>query len=165
MKRAFFVLGAESSGTRVLTRAFISAGCWGSDEHTQPLDNLIFSDSPDLIVFRRSLPHDFKWPDIIDIKQHIEKAGYDLITVGIVRDTDITALSQVRNQHVATVEKAEENIEKAIRIASLFVDAFIHYHTFVTDAWYRKERFEDFGLPEPDMDFYNGNEKYAHLVA
>ena len=168
MKRAFFVIGAESSGTRVLTRAFISAGCWGNGEHIQRLDaRPKFDVFPALIVFRRSLPHfhePTEWPDVGEIQENIKKAGYELTTVAIMRDSEITALSQIRNQHISDLEEAENNIEKAIRIVGLFADDFIHYHTFVTDAWYRKEKFEGFGLPEPDMDFYNGNSKYEHLV-
>ena len=169
MKRAFFVIGAESSGTRVLTRAFISAGCWGNGGHVQRLDaRPKFDVFPDLIVFRRSLPHFHgasRWFDVGEIQENIKNAGYELTTVAIMRDPAITALSQTRdNQHADTLKEAEANIEKATRIIGLFADEFIHYHTFVTDAWYRKEKFDGFGLPEPDMEFYDGNWKYEHLL-
>jgi LPS sulfotransferase NodH len=37
-KRAFLVLGPESSGTRLMTKLLMVAGCYGDDGHVQRLD-------------------------------------------------------------------------------------------------------------------------------
>ena len=70
MKRAFLVLGAESSGTRLVTRLLIAAGCHGDGGHQQPFDKWQAASSPfdgkDPIVWRRSYPWTeyHLWPNL-----------------------------------------------------------------------------------------------------
>lgn len=92
-KRCFIVVGVESSGTRYVTRMLISGGCRGSGEHHQPLVDQpgtwipvvpVPADKP--LVFRRSFPHgvgdgDSNWPDIEQMMNQVESAGYDQIVL------------------------------------------------------------------------------------
>jgi hypothetical protein len=165
-KKAFFVIGAESSGTRVLTQAFIAAGCWGDGGHAQRLDDLNFNDRPPIIVFRRSLPHANKWPKVADLKRRMEGGGYEVKIVGIERDPNFVMLSQLRNrQHSRTKEEASEKIGRATRLVKAHADEIVKYPYLVNDPWYRKQFFEKHGLIEPAMHFYNGDAKYEHNMA
>ena len=66
MKRAYLVLGAESSCTRFITKCLIKAGCSGTTldwETHEPHPNghaqkIVFTDpTENCIVWRRSFPH------------------------------------------------------------------------------------------------------------
>lgn len=123
MKRAFIVVGPESSGTRVLTRLLIALGCWGDGGHYQPLDrqirerkvSLVKSGDKD-IVFRRSIPHSGKYPDIVDIANVFLRAGALPILIVTTRNWPCMALSQVKNRHARSVEEAYGKIRKAEKI-------------------------------------------------
>lgn len=73
MKKLFFVIGPESSGTRLTTRILCESGCFGDFEHYQRLDEFVRGNTDDLnsitngaesIVFRRSVPHGEELADI-----------------------------------------------------------------------------------------------------
>lgn len=165
MRRAFFVLGPESSGTRMLTKALMECGAYGDSSHEQRLDTLDFDEAPDLIVFRRSVPHAGIWPPIRGLIRKMEKAGYDVTPIVIVRNPHYTALSQVRVMHSPSYEVARERIQVAGAQIGWDLgndpDAlFVQYEQLVEDEDYRAEFFEEIGLEEPDMEFYNGNLKY-----
>lgn len=73
MYKAYIVLGGESTGTRLVTRILIRAGCIGDSGHVQSLDELIPNHKLDLragqsFVWRRSMPHNKHW---IDIRQEL----------------------------------------------------------------------------------------------
>jgi len=78
-RTAVVVLGPEASGTRMMTEFCIRGGYFGDSKHAQRLDNLKFASAPDRIVFRRSLPHSRKWPNLLDIHSRLEKANYTTI--------------------------------------------------------------------------------------
>ena len=161
MKKAFFVVGAESSGTRMLTEAFISAGCYGDAGHEQRLDRERLDEAPGLVVFRRSLPHATKWPDLEKMKQRFTDAGYMVVMVQVKRNMDIMVQSQLRGeQHAKNKDQAIANILKANKTIRQYEHKTVHYESFVTDADVREEFFFNLGLPAPDMQFYDGNLKY-----
>ncbi|MBN1814714.1 MAG: hypothetical protein JXA14_22935 [Anaerolineae bacterium] len=115
MKQAFFVVGPESSGTRLLTRVLIRSGCFGDDGHRQRMDDLVFYGRPSHIAFRRSVPHDGGWPDLARIVRLMRQAGYDVTALVTVRELQAMAKSQVRAGHVRTISTALGNIERAYR--------------------------------------------------
>ena len=70
MRKAFIVVGPESSGTRATTKVLGLGGCFGDAEHDQRIDSFLVKnqlppnvgDSP--IVLRRSVPHEGVFPDL-----------------------------------------------------------------------------------------------------
>lgn len=111
-QKAYLVLGPESSGTRLVTRILINAGCIGSDQHTQPWDQEPFPDPVSQIVFRRSVPHGGNWPDIRDVLQRIKNRGYIPHAVIMSRDWHSIIKSQVACQHVKNEDEAKDNLGK-----------------------------------------------------
>lgn len=166
MKTAYFVMGPESSGTRMLTQAFISLGIYGDGGHNQRLDKG-FTDAPDRIVFRRSLPHGKTWTRIHNFINRMKRAGYQsIVPILIVRDKETTALSQIKNKHVKSVEQSYTHIARAIdhiyhelALVSL-TPHVIHYEPFVNRANVRRHFFNSLELPNPVMNFYDANSKY-----
>jgi len=168
MKTAFFVVGPESSGTRMLTKAFCALGIYGDFRHKQRMDDLNFSITPEKIVLRRSLPHGDSWPPLADIVSEMRQAGYlAIIPLLIVRDKDATVKSQISHAHAKEDAEAKANIQYAIdyayqEFASIgLTPLVICYEPFVKHQSVRKAFFRQLGLTEPIMNFYDGNEKYG----
>lgn len=122
IKRAFFVVGAESTGTRLATRILIAGGCAGSAGHDQPFDEHGFGDE-ECVVIRRSFPHRGRWPQLSDFVNEY-KGEFDFRAVWTVRDYDCTAHSQVRNKHVPELAAAYKNIQRA----NLIIAGQLGYH-------------------------------------
>ena len=66
-RKIYIVLGGESTGTRLVTKLMMQAGCYGEDAHIQSMDGDVkemrwdkikatLKNQP--IVWRRSFPHD-----------------------------------------------------------------------------------------------------------
>ena len=110
-KRAYLVLGPESSGTRLMTRLLIAAGCEGTDEHVQPWDSQ--TPTAPLIVWRRSLPHGGQWPDVQRLVARLQEADYAVTALVMSRDWHPMALSQIDNGHVADMAQAISHIQRA----------------------------------------------------
>ncbi len=114
---AYLVVGPESSGTRMVTELLIAAGCEGDCGHTQRWDqgSPEAADHP-MIVWRRSVPHAGRWPDIAAICADLVSAGYGrLIVLVTVRDATCLERSQVMRRHVGTCVSARENISRCYR--------------------------------------------------
>lgn len=164
MKIAYFVIGPESSGTRMLTKAFISAGCFGDSSIDQRMDDMNFSES--LIVFRRSLPHGGVWPHITHIVDVMRQSGYRVHPVMIIRDKTCTIKSQIKNQHVTTEIEAMDNIRFGIEYAYRHLSSIglnpvvVLYEIFVKYPESRELFFKSLGLMAPLMEFHDGNLKY-----
>lgn len=114
MKRAFFVTGPESSGTRLMSSILIAAGCYGDDTHEQRLDHAIPENEP-LLVWRRSVPHRGEWPNITGYLCDLQQAGYEVTTLIMSRDWHSMAISQEQAPHAADVDIAQRNIRDAYR--------------------------------------------------
>lgn len=111
--RAFFVLGPESSGTRLVTQLLIAAGCVGDAGHSQRFDTESFGDAPD-VVLRRSVPHCRAW---LNWQELADRAtGRDIMAVICVRDPTVMVKSQIDNGHVRNAEHAKRNIAAAYRM-------------------------------------------------
>jgi len=123
-KVAYFVIGPESSGTKLVTKLLMNAGCFGADGHQQPIDDAIGNDEymdrllagEDKIVIRRSWPHgvDHKEPDVKGIFEALESRGYEVKFVVTMRSWPTMIESQVdAEQHAKTRWAAYENIVEA----------------------------------------------------
>lgn len=112
---AFIVVGPESTGTRLVTRLLISAGCAGTGEHVQVWDSSLPSpDRNGAAVWRRSIPHNRKWPSLVDMQRTLLAQGYRTIRVVVTcRDWHATQESQVKARHVPHQHAARKNIQRA----------------------------------------------------
>ena len=111
--RAFLVLGPVSSGTRLMTRLLIMAGCKGSGKHDQPFDDELPVNEP-LIAWRRSVPHrGWKLPNIQDMRGQLK--GYETTAIITSRDWYPTAKSIVKNHPPETMAEAYDSIQNAYR--------------------------------------------------
>jgi len=163
MKRAFFVVGPESSGTRHLTKVLMDGGCFGDDGHVQRMDDLNFQGRPDNIVLRRSIPHARRWPNLLHIIQTMQKAGYFVTTLAMVRDQYAMARSQVRIGHVPDTDTAWQNIDRAYgQIAKLPLPMiFVPYEAGILHPQSYNALLERLELAPPEkLYIYDGNEKY-----
>ncbi len=131
-KRAFFVIGPESSGNRYVTRCFIEAGCFGDYSHGQRLDkDEGFQEATDTVVFRRSVPHGegWAWPNLDMQLERFRDRGYqDVRVVALVRNQYCTIESHLKGnkvdgseRHAQTKEQAEKKIIGAMRRIASFI--------------------------------------------
>jgi hypothetical protein len=111
---AILVAGPESSGTRMHTRIMIAAGFFGNDTHAQELDKG-FQAAPDRIVFRRSMPHNRKWPDLHAIVADLRAFDYEVKLIVCMRSVWAMIRSQIRAGHAADRRHAANNIDQAYR--------------------------------------------------
>lgn len=168
MKRAFFIIGPESSGTKMLTEAFVSVGCYGNKGHRQSLDHVDIGDVGDEIVWRRSMPHGRGWPTFDDIFGKVREYGYVIYPILIFRDKDYTVRSQMKHGHVGSSGEGRLHIYRAIE--SIYVNLakqgmvpyVISYEAFVGNEEVRRVFFGQFGFPLPGIKFYNANNKYGY---
>jgi len=165
MRRAFFVLGPEGSGTHMLANAFRLAGCHEEPAHDgYPEDGKYnFVDMPDLFVFRRSLPHAHRWPPIWDIYKQMLDAGYEVQPILILRDWHCTIQSVIRRDYIRSFDKQEQNMRNAIeRIAGIFDNLiYVTYESFCIHREFRIWLFcERLKLPEPEIQIWYANTQY-----
>jgi hypothetical protein len=108
--RAFLVLGAESSGTRLATRILMSAGCIGSDGHSQPFDTEEFGDA-EMVVWRRSVPHRGEWLDLGSMLNRC--MDRDINVVVTMRDWSCVEASQRVRGHATQKEDVQSKLRMA----------------------------------------------------
>ena len=167
-RRAYLVLGPESSGTRLMTRILIAGGCTGDDGHAQRWDaKLPEGVSP--IVWRRSVPHGGYWPDVERCIAALKVRGYQVTVVVTMRDWWAVIRSQVAVGHVESEEQALTNLRNAYRL--IFSGLLAHPVDYVVVgyeglaqrsetvlAWLSKR----LGLARvADVVIYNGNAKHT----
>ena len=166
-KKAFFIIGPESSGTRMMTQAFIALGAYGDGGHQQKLSKEGFGGGHPMIAVRRSVPHGVKMPDITQIIKELRKHGYQVFPIIIVRDKDKCAASQLKNGHAKTLQEAKDSIKTSVNFIHSHLANFpnlyayfVQYEPFTKKKKIRDSFFKKFGFPHPEMDFYDGNAKY-----
>jgi len=163
-KKAFLVLGPESSGTRLVTRCLIAAGCQGWGDHAQGFDTSL-DGAGDLIVWRRSLPHGSQWPDLRQMLLALRCHGYDVRVLVIVRSHYCTVRSQIRARHVENQSQAERNIAQAMcRIVSFVSESnlpvrYVTYEEVVHNSEAFSRTLEQWGL-KWRTGLRDGNAKY-----
>lgn len=170
MREAVLVVGPESSGTKMLTEAFVRCDYFGDGGFRQRMDDLQFVERPDKIVFRQSLPHGAQWPDLIAIVSAMQTAGYVVRPVLVFRDKDCCRQSQGINQGHSP-EASTRNIPKALDQAFTELTAVglwpltVYLGAFVKSALVRSAFFSMFGLTVPKMEFVDPDEKYKSRPA
>ncbi len=169
--KAFLVVGPESSGTRMVTDALIRAGAFGQSGHLQEMDKLDFSGRPELIVFRRSVPHGNLWPDLSRIVRSMTDAGYVVSPIVTYRDKDFCVKSQLRVGHQETEAGARTNfywaykhIFKHLSACELF-PVVCHYASFVNSPEFRRLFFRQLGVPCPELELYDANLQYPEVLS
>ena len=166
MRRAFFVIGPEGSGTHMLTDAFRSVGCHEEPWHGGYPDdgNYRFNTMPDLFVFRRSLPHAYRWPDIQVIRKQMEyDGGYKVQPLLIMRDWFCTIKSVIRRGYQGEWETCESNMRQGPLMAFRDLPDLIYvtYESFCHHPQFRRWLFgEKLELPNPTLEIKYANPKY-----
>lgn len=173
INRAFLVLGPESSGTRLMTRLLITAGCYGDDGHKQRLDEHIPDNEP-LIVWRRSVPHDGQYPDLAKMVKGLRAVGYVVTAVIMSRDWHAMAESQVNAPHTRSKKVAAANTRDAYRHIFAYLPYQVPYELVNYESLTRrpetavKRLYERLGLDVPAGAWtyiYDGNAKYYEEAA
>lgn len=167
LNKAFFIIGPESSGTRMMTQAFIALGAYGDGGHFQKLTKEGYGAGHPVIAVRRSVPHGTKMPNITQVIRELKKHNYEVIPIVIVRDKDKCAASQVKNGHAKTLQEAKDSIKRSVNFIHSHLSNFpniwphfIQYEPFVKKKRIRDCFFTRFGFEHPAMEFYDGNAKY-----
>jgi hypothetical protein len=163
-KRAFLVVGPESSGTRLVTRCLLAAGCQGWGDHVQGFDSSL-EGAGNLIVWRRSLPYGQHWPDLRQMLLALRGRGYDVRVLATLRSHYCMVRSQLRARHVQSERQAERNIAEAMcRIVSFVADAnlpvrYVTYEEVVHNSEAFSRTLEEWGL-KWKTGLRDGNAKY-----
>lgn len=163
-KRAFLVLGPEGSGTKLLTRIFIDAGCAGDYSHKQSIDAAAVP-TGNLLVLRRSFPHAEKWPNLKGLVAWLN--GYEVRAVVIIRTYRCTFASRARRREnkvkaeelaLAALPRLFQSIEKAhLPFVWVTYEALIQRPEVEVD-WLMKWA----GLETPAVEYiFDGNERYG----
>lgn len=176
MKKAYFVLGLESTGTRLLTRCLMEAGAYGDSGHEQRLDELGFKGhSHEKIVLRRSIPHAGNYPEITSIIHKMQAAGYDVIVLITCRDLYCTEQSQIRHGHTADTKHFREKMFLADALISSQLSILqscpncsgklsifpVRFESLTTSSTYRQILFPCLGVDTPTgIEFEDANRKY-----
>jgi len=154
MRIVYFVIGPESSGTRLTTRILCESGCFGDFEHYQRLDEFVNNNVDDLdkittsplIVFRRSVPHGEVDPNVKEIVNKFE--AFDCTPVFIVPIRNLYELckSKVNNNHKETMQEAFDAVQREIQFISHSVlNLGLSYYCFNTSFLFK----------EPEVALYN----------
>ncbi len=172
MKLAYLVLGAESSGTKMLAEFLVKGGCHGDFTHVQKLDDLAFDGLSPRIMLRRSLPHGREpkgkilWPDLHEIVGRMRAAHYGVTAVIVVRDKDCCVASQLKSGHQtdgvaarSVIREAYERIYAAVDECGLQT-AVVPYEPFVKYHSVRRQFARTVGVAIPVMTFHDANAKY-----
>ncbi|MFB6214596.1 MAG: hypothetical protein ABEI54_01890, partial [Candidatus Bipolaricaulia bacterium] len=126
-KQAVLVLGPESSGTRLGTKILTEMGFKGSDQHRQQWDDEL-PENQQKIVWRRSYPHDNKWPDLKTMTRRLRRRNYNVAAVVMERDMHATISSQMNHNHVDSAFQGVRQIKEAKRrIINDLRDAKVDY--------------------------------------
>jgi hypothetical protein len=151
MKKLFFVIGPESSGTRLITRILCESGCFGDYDHYQRLDEFVTDHNEDLysiigdsklIVFRRSVPHGGEFPDFKKMfykfysKPHKIKITTPYIIV-TTRNIFELCKSKMNNNGKESIEDAYESFQLEMRHIFKEVIGFDHILFFNTSFLFK----------------------------
>lgn len=173
---AILVLGPESSGTRLVTRILIKAGCLGSDEHIQKWDDAEFPSPEHPIVFRRSVPHGGKWPDIQQYIEQLRQKGYYVQAVVTARDWHAACKSQMHHHHVKNEDEGYKNLKNVYPYVFKTLDHFqvpyimINYESIIANHLSINETLKFLQLPQlteaalHSLSLYNGNEQWYKFL-
>jgi hypothetical protein len=169
---AYLVVGAESSGTKLMTSILVRAGCQGTDGYPQEWDagiEAILWGNVHRFVWRRSIPYAGMWPDLYGMVSDCRAKSHFVQIIWMTRDWHAAAQSQVKHGHVPTLEAARANLQIAhSRTASQLIQCspqaayvMVNFESLITrprpvldwvGAW--------IGLPLPDVEIRDENAKW-----
>jgi len=145
-RKVFFVLGGESTGTRLTTRLLVDAGCFGDVDHTQRIDEWAYKHVGSLeerlqkgqpLVWRRSFPYGEKYPDImkdlVDPMFRLYGVNHDddVMFLVTMRNWLCAAKSAVAARHCDTKEEAINRLKFAyVKIFSFFAK-IVRYQSLI----------------------------------
>jgi len=157
-KKAYFIIGLEGSGTYMLRDAITNSG----EVFYHPDENSSFDKN---VVVRRSIPHAHIYPDITKDVERLEKDGFDILIIFMIRSADPCLKSVMRRDPTKKLNMRDywDRLAYLVRHIMIFFDRceVITYEAFILDETFRRAFFERIGVSYPeDMEFYNGNEKY-----
>lgn len=157
-KRAFFIIGPEGCGTYMLAEAFVSAGCTYCDK--DEIEEFLKEQQPNNLVVRRSIPHAGDW--YAHHHDHIKLRNFftRIHIIGIVREKEFAQKSVLRRKP-ETSSRDYDTARAMMEVTFAFHSGHqVQYEGFVTHPNVRENLFSNFNLPPPEMEFYDGNEKY-----
>jgi hypothetical protein len=138
-KKLFFVMGPESSGTRLTTKILCESGCFGDFEHYQRLDEFVDNNiklgditNSNLLVFRRSIPHGNYFPDILKIVDDFSNFEFDIYIIITVRNCYELCLSKIKNNGKLDIQDAYKSFQmemKHICNYSYLYDSILYFDT------------------------------------
>ncbi len=114
-RKAYLVLGPESSGTRMMTQILMATGCAGDGDHDQRWDSVL-PDGETSVVWRRSVPHGGQWPPLDLMVKRLRERSYEVY--GVVMSRDWTAMMRSQVEHW---EHTRESAIKNIRMAYPYI--------------------------------------------
>ena len=157
MQRHILIAGPESTGTRAAA-ALLEAQCpawrryrntdhrtardpfWAHTNtasytlaHTQWLQLI----TRDILISRRSFPHDRAWPDLAKLATFHDRLGYSTTLLITTRDITATIKSQLAAHHSTTEQEAGQKIAHAANLLSnnLFDKYLLSLETAVVYGW------------------------------
>lgn len=154
--KVVLVIGAASTGNKLMTSILIESGYMGYISQTNNFDiQLPLAKDHPKVVLRRSFPYGRVWPNLKDICHSFKCNGYENITVIVnMRNTFCTCKSQMFRGHVTTYSKALQDISKAYKMifSDLSVLENIEYYIVSYDELIKEPYFtlkhlsDDLGL-------------------
>lgn len=171
MARAYLVVGPESSGTRLVTRILINAGCKGDSGHWQEFDEKLPKNLPH-IVWRRSILHGGIWPDIVALIAELRDAGYSVSAIVTFRELFANAMSQIASRYAVTVNEVYERIPQIYtHIFKALISTEVQFETVSYESLVlhpvetQRELLNRLGLKaEKEIRIFDGNEKHYKKV-
>jgi len=185
-KKAYLVLGAESSCTRFITKCLVDAGCVGRTGHNDHEQEIDFKDpTEDCIVWRRSYPH--AWgrsnkypyvlpntigiPDTDKMYNKLKSLDYKIVVVVTTRDWFATSMSGVTKKtrpHSNTMNKAYDNTKNSYKKIFNFINKYdleyvmMNYESLILyGKEYMNQMLKLINLKElKKLDFKDSNKKY-----
>jgi hypothetical protein len=169
MKKAFLIVGPESSGTRALAKIFVESGCVGSYGHSQPFDDPWPSGTEENIVWRRSVPHDgLKEPDLDKMYSYLVSKDYDVCFLVTTRNIDCMASSQVKTWGYTREESLKNIYDSYIFIFSIIGNMkgnyyMVNYESLIQDeAYILRTLSELIGINLVIIGFSDENSKWIN---
>lgn len=189
MKRAYFVMGAESSGNRMMIDAIESSNDFGLGGIKVPRNEYIYKgkwdtedtvrqslikNTPEKLLYVTSVPRkthpNKEFPNIYYICLNLRSVNYTIYPIVMYRDRRFVVASQISHNHVRSELQAHTNIDKAYEhIFSELADIHLYplivkYENLVNDKRYRQLIFTHLELNPPEkFEFFDANEKYKEL--
>lgn len=156
-RKVFFVLGGESTGTRLTTRLLVDAGCFGDVDHEQRMDTWVLKNSGELqkqlkkgqpLVWRRSFPHDKKMPDIAkdlvdpSFRSYGVNYAHDVMFLVTMRNWVCAAKSAMKAGHSKSYDGAIKKLKSAYMIIfSFLANHPLYNYRIVNYEWLTSWRF------------------------